>query len=96
MFLKTIWKQGNKIIEQDNDIKQLREENKLLKQEINFRAIKENQYIRAFNKIMNLVNASDEIEHWNNSETFKNQTRNNFKYEIRKVIKKELADCESH
>jgi ribosomal protein S20 len=96
MFLKTVIRQGNKIIEQNNMIKQYEEENKMLKSEVNIRIIKENRYARAFNKIMKLVNASDEIEHWNNSETFKAQTRNNFKNEIRTIINKELADCESN
>lgn len=92
MFIKTLIKQGNELVEQDNEIKQLKEENNLLRNEIDFRTDIERQHERAFNKIMFLINASDEIESWNNDENYKNQVRNKNKNEIRNIIKNELIN----
>ncbi len=52
MFLKTIWRQGNRIMEQNNVIKNLKEENIGLKDEIDFMEIDKNRLIRSLKTII--------------------------------------------
>lgn len=52
MFLKTIWRQGNRIMEQNNVIKNLKEENRLLQDEIDFAEIREDGFRRKLKTII--------------------------------------------
>ena len=52
MFLKTVWNQGNKIFELNNIIKQYEEENKGLRDEIDFMQIDKNRLVRNLKTII--------------------------------------------
>ena len=44
MFIKTLIRQGEGLCEQKNEIKQLKEDNSMLQEELNYRIIKNNRY----------------------------------------------------
>ena len=52
MFLKTVIRQGNKLIEQNNMIKQYEEENQGLRDEIDFMQIDKNRLVRNLKTII--------------------------------------------
>lgn len=89
-MIKTLIKQGEKICQQSNDIKQLKEENRLLRNANDDKTEATRKCKKALDDIMYIVNASDEIESWNNDESFKKQHRNKLKNKIREIAKKEL------
>ena len=56
MFLKTVCKQGNKIFELENQIKQLKEENQCLRDELDFSILDKDRLIRNLNTIIECGN----------------------------------------
>lgn len=99
MFVKTVIRQGEKILQQDNQIKELQKENNFLYQENkdNRSTIEELEDYKRHSEIIHkliekeLLNLQ-EINRLGNLEKDKNILRN----EIINGIIKELEDCESN
>lgn len=89
-MIRTLIRQGEEICENHNIIKQYKEENQMLREENDYRAIQNRKYERLLYDILDYFDALDKVDRWNNQESFKRMTRNVIKNEARKLIKKEL------
>lgn len=93
MFLKMVIRQGEENWRQHNEIKQLKEDNSMLQEEMNYRIIKENRYERVLYDVLKYFDSISEVTKWKNEESFKTMTINALMYEARKMIKKELDNA---
>ena len=93
MFLTTVIRQGEKNWKQHNEIKQLKEDNNMLQEELNYRIIKGNRYERVLYDVLKYFDSISEVTKWKNEESFKTMTINSLMYEARKMIKKELDNA---
>ena len=93
MFLTTVIRQGEENWKQHNEIKQLKENNIMLQEEMNYRIIKANRYERVLYDVLKYFDSISEVTKWKNEESFKTMTINSLMYEARKMIKKELDNA---
>ncbi len=93
MFLTTVIRQGEENWNQHNEIKQLKEDNSMLQEELNYRIIKGNRYERVLYDVLKYFDSISEVTKWKNEESFKTMTINSLMYEARKMIKKELDNA---
>lgn len=93
MFLNTVIRQGEELCKQKNEIKQLKEDNNMFQEELNYRIIKGNRYERVLYDVLKYFDSISEVTKWKNEESFKVMTINSLMYEARKMIKKELDNA---
>ena len=93
MFLTTVIRQGEENWNQHNEIKQLKEDNNMLQEELDYRIIKGNRYERVLYDVLKYFDSISEVAKWKNEESFKTMTINSLMYEARKMIKKELDNA---
>ena len=93
MFLNTVIRQGEENCKNHNIIKQFKEENQMLREEVDYRALQNRKYERLLYDILDYFDALDKVDRWENEESFKRMTRNVIKNEARKLIKKELDNA---
>ena len=93
MFLTTVIRQGEENCRQNNEIKQLREDNSMLQEELNYRIIKGNRYERVLYDVLKYFDAISGVAKWRNEEQFKEMTINTILYDAKKMIKKELDNA---
>lgn len=93
MFLNTVIRQGEELCKQKNEIKQLKEDNNMFQEELNYRIIKGNRYERVLYDVLKYFDSISEVTKWKNEESFKAMTINSLMYEARKMIKKELDNA---
>ena len=93
MFLNTVIRQGEELCKQKNEIKQLKEDNNMFQEELNYRIIKGNRYERVLYDVLKYFDSISEVTKWKNEEKFKTMTINSLMYEARKMIKKELDNA---
>jgi len=93
MFLGMVINQGEKIHQLVNENKQVKEENEMLRDEIDFKSLKQNRYERLLNDVIYYMNSIADIDYWNNEDTFKRQSRNALMYELKTKIIKELDNA---
>ena len=93
MFLTTVIRQGEENWNQHNEIKQLKEENNMLQEELNYRIIKGNRYERVLYDVLKSFDSISEAAKWRNEESFKEMTINTILYDAKKMIKKELDNA---
>ena len=92
-MIRTLIRQGEENCKNHNIIKQYKEENQMLREEIDFRALQNRKYERLLYDILDYFDALDKVDRWENEESFKRMTRNVIKNEARKLIKKELDNA---
>ena len=93
MFLTTVIRQGEENWKQHNEIKQLKEDNSMLQEELDYRIIKGNRYERVLYDVLKYFDSISEVTKWKNEESFKTMTINSLMYEAKKMIKKELDNA---
>lgn len=93
MFIKTLIRQGEELCEQKNEIKQLKEDNSMLQEELNYRIIKNNRYERILYDLLKYFDSISGVAKWRNEESFKEMTINTILNDARLMIKKELDNA---
>ena len=93
MFLTTVIRQGEENWNQHNEIKQLKEDNNMLQEELNYRIIKGNRYERVLYDVLKYFDSISEVAKWRNEESFKEMTINTILNDARKMVKKELDNA---
>ena len=93
MFLTTVIRQGEENCRKSNEIKQLKEDNKMLQEELNYRIIKNNRYERVLYDLLKYFDSISGVAKWRNEESFKEMTINIILNDARKMVKKELDNA---
>lgn len=93
MFLTTVIRQGEENCRKSNEIKQLKEDNTMLQEELNYRIIKNNRYERVLYDLLKYFDSISGVAKWRNEESFKEMTINTILNDARKMVKKELDNA---
>lgn len=93
MFIGTVIRQGEQIHNQNNTIKQYKEENEGLRNELNFRILNNNRCKRLLANALEYLDAIADVNRWNNDESFKQMSRDLLINELKEKIKKELDNA---